>query len=396
MYWIGNYMKRSPYYMKLAGFDIYILMIFCCCSLVFLISNLISISYSIEVTVPRQSIGDEPFDWIDIDRQTATAKGDPATDIVEVTYFTKDGTLNSTIWLMFPFKELPVGYGLFDYGMLIDSDFNEHTGPNGIDYQLEIRWDNETNTWTRVLTEWSTYAIGGRILNETKNFTSFSGHHLFYISIPLELGDILHSDKFRAVYYAESKKGSGPLISDFTKWISVPSPEIKLATNPESVKLRQGEAKTIELLINSSSQSQPKMTIYSKNEQSRPMLDFNTKNITLPSNGFASIPVTINASKDTEVAPYTVSIYANSTFPSIEFINSKAGSSQGLPLPKEFKGQVSNIESSLLVDVEEPLSLTDKVSEFWNKLGDPLSFLYGVIAGLSPTIYNVIKKKLGK
>jgi hypothetical protein len=46
--------------------------------------------------------------------------------------------------------------------------------------------------------------------------------------------------------------------------------------------------------------------------------------------------------------------------------------------------------------VEEPLSLTDKVSEFWNKLGQPLSFLYGVVAGLSPTIYNVIKKKLGK
>ena len=382
--------------MTLAGYEIHMQIVFCCCIVLFLISYLFSISYAIETPITRQSIEDAPFDWIDIDKRTAAVKGDPATDIVEVTYFTKDGTLNSTIWLMFPFKELPVGYGMFNYGMLIDSDFDEHTGPNGIDYQLEIRWDNETNTWTRVLTEWSTKAIGGRVLNETKNFTGFSGDHLFYISIPIELGDILYPNKFRSVYYAESKKDSGPLITDFTKWISVPPPEIKLATNPESVKLRQGEAKTIELLINSSSYSQPEITIYSKNESSRPMLDFETKNITIPSNGFASVPVTINTSNDTGVAPYTVSIYANSTFPSIEFITSKTGSSQALQLPLEIKGENRSTVSSLLVDVEEPLSLTDKISEFWNKLGDPLSFLYGVVAGLSPTIYNLIKKKLGK
>jgi hypothetical protein len=381
--------------MNLAGSKIYIPIILCC-FILFFISNLFSISYAIETPITRQSIGDAPFDWIDIDRQSATAKGDPATDIVEVTYFTKDGILNSTIWLMFPFKELPVGYSIFNYGILVDSDFDEHTGPGGIDYQLEIRWDNETHTWTRVLTEWSTYAVGGRILNETKNFTGFSGDHLFYVSIPIELGDILQPNKFRTVYYAESKKELGPLITDFTKWISVPPPEIKLTTNPESVKLRQGETKTIELLINSSSYTQPEITIYSKNESSRPMLHFNTNNLEIPSNGFASVSVTINTSRDTEVAPYTVPIYANSTFPSIEFLKSNTSSSQGLQLPLEIKGEDRITESSLLVDVEEPLSLTDQISEFWNKLGEPLSFLYGVVAGLSPTIYSLLKKKLGK
>jgi hypothetical protein len=382
--------------MNLAASRIYIPIILCCCFVLFFISNLFSISYSIEAPITRQSIEDAPFDWIDVDKQTATAKGDPATDIVEVTYFTKDGILNSTIWLIFPFKELPVGYSMLDYGMLIDSDFDEHTGPNGIDYQLEIRWDNETNTWARVLTEWSTYAVGGRILNETKNFTGFSGDHLFYVSIPIELGDILHPNKFRTVYYAESKKEPGPLITDFTKWISVPPPEIKLTTNPESVKLRQGETKPIELLINSSSYAQPEITIYSKNESSRPLLGFNTNNLTIPSNGFASVPVTINTSSDTEVGPYTVPIYANSTFPSIEFLKSNTSSSQGLQIPLEIKGEDRITESSLLVDVEGPLSLTDQISEFWNKLGQPLSFLYGFLAGSSPVLYRTIKKRLRK
>jgi hypothetical protein len=136
--------------------------------------------------------------------------------------------------------------------------------------------------------------------------------------------------------------------------------------------------------------------MYSENEPSRLILDFKTKNITIPSNGFASVPVTINTSKDTGVAPYKVSIYANSTFPSIKFITSKTGSSQALQFPLEIKGENRSTVSSILVDVEEPLSLTDKISKFWNKLGESLSFLYGVVAGLSPTIYNLVKQKLGK
>jgi hypothetical protein len=397
MNWYDNYRKKSRYYMSLAAYKIYIPMILHCCFALFFISNLFSISYAIEPTIARQSIGDAPFDWIDIDTNTATEKGDPATDIVEVTYFIKDEILNSTLWLMFPFKELPVGYSIFNYGMLIDSDLREDTGPNGIDYQLEIRWDNETNTWTRVLTEWSTYAVGGRILNETKNFTGFSGDHLFYVSIPIELRDILNPNTFRVIYYAESQKEQGPLITDFTKWTSVPLPEIRLTTHPESIKLKQGEIKTVELIINSSTSPEPEVTLYSKNQSSSPILDIDTKNLTMPPDGFASVPITIKTSSDTEIAPHTISIYANSTFPALEFATFNTNSSSQFPIAiSAIKDEDKITTLNLLVDVEEPLSLTDQISEFWNKLGEPLSFLYGVVAGLSPTIYSLLKKKLGK
>jgi hypothetical protein len=374
---------------------IYIPIVLCYFVLFLISSNLFSISYAIEAPVTRQSIRDAPFDWINIDRQTAATEGDPATDIIEVTYFTNGKTLNSTIWLLFPFRELPVGYSIFNYGMLIDSDFDEDTGAGGIDYQLEIRWNNETNTWTRVLTEWSSTAVGGRILEESKNFTRFSGDQLFYVSIPIELEDISNPNKFRAVYYAESKREASPLITDFTKWINVPPQELQVATYPQSIELRQGETKTVELTINSTSGLEPDVILYSENQDTDPVLDFSAKKLKIPSNGFASIPLTVSTSDNTDIGPHTIFIFANSSYPAFEFVKVNT-TSHDFEFPFKIQGEDKMVKTSLLIDVKEPLSLTDKISEFWNKLGELLLFLYGVVAGLSPMIFKIIKKKLSK
>jgi hypothetical protein len=381
--------------MILVDSKIYIPIVLCYFVLFFISSNLFSISYAIEAPVTRQSIRDAPFDWINIDRQTAATEGDPATDIIEVTYFTNGRTLNSTIWLLFPFRELPVGYSIFNYGMLIDSDFDEDTGAGGIDYQLEIRWNNETNTWTRVLTEWSSTAVGGRILEESKNFTRFSGDQLFYVSIPIELEDISNPNKFRAVYYAESKREASPLLTDFTKWINVPPQELQVATYPQSIELRQGETKTVELTINSTSGLEPDVILYSENQHTDPVLDFSAKKLKIPSNGFASIPLTVSTSGNTKIAPHTIFIFANSSYPAFEFVKVNA-TSHDFEFPFKIQGDDKMVKTSLLIDVKEPLSLTDKISEFWNKLGELVLFLYGVVAGLSPMIFKIIKKKLSK
>ena len=374
---------------------IYIPIVLCYFVLFLISSNLFSISYAIEAPVTRQSIRDAPFDWINIDKQTAATEGDPSTDIVEVTYFTNGKTLNSTIWVLFPFRELPVGYSIFNYGMLIDSDFDEDTGAGGIDYQLEIRWNNETNTWTRVLTEWSSTAVGGRILEESKNFTRFSGDQLFYVSIPIELEDISNPNKFRAVYYAESKREASPLITDFTKWINVPPQELQVATYPQSIELRQGETKTVELTINSTSGLEPDVILYSENQDTDPVLDFSAKKLKIPSNGFASIPLTVSTSGNTKIAPHTIFIFANSSYPALEFVKVNA-TSNDFEFPLKIPGDDKMVKTSLLINVKEPLSLTDKISEFWNKLGELLLFVYGVVAGLSPMIFNAVRKKLTK
>ena len=387
--------EKSCKCMNLVDSKIYITIVLCYFVLFLISSNLFSISYAIEAPVTRQSIRDAPFDWINIDKQTAATEGDPSTDIVEVTYFTNGKTLNSTIWVLFPFRELPVGYSIFNYGMLIDSDFDEDTGAGGIDYQLEIRWNNETNTWTRVLTEWSSTAVGGRILEESKNFTRFSGDQLFYVSIPIELEDISNPNKFRAVYYAESKREASPLITDFTKWINVPPQELQVATYPQSIELRQGETKTVELTINSTSGLEPDVILYSENQDTDPVLDFSAKKLKIPSNGFASIPLTVSTSGNTKIAPHTIFIFANSSYPPLEFVKVNA-TSNDFEFPLKIPGDDKMVKTSLLIDVKEPLSLTDKISEFWNKLGELLLFVYGVVAGLSPMIFNAVRKKLTK
>ena len=387
--------EKSCKCMNLVDSKIYITIVLCYFVLFLISSNLFSISYAIEAPVTRQSIRDAPFDWINIDKQTGTTEGDPSTDIVEVTYFTNGKTLNSTIWVLFPFRELPVGYSIFNYGMLIDSDFDEDTGAGGIDYQLEIRWNNETNTWTRVLTEWSSTAVGGRILEESKNFTHFSGDQLFYVSFPIELEDISNPNKFRAVYYAESKREASPLITDFTKWINVPPQELQVATYPQSIELRQGETKTVELTINSTSGLEPDVILYSENQDTDPVLDFSANKLKIPSNGFASIPLTVSTSDNTKIAPHTIFIFANSSYPALEFVKVNA-TSNDFEFPLKIPGDDKMVKTSLLIDVKEPLSLTDKIGEFWNKLGELLLFLYGVVAGLSPMIFNAIRKKWTK
>ena len=36
-----------------------------------------------------------------------------------------------------------------NYGLFVDSDNNDQTGFNGIDYQYEMSWINETKTWNK-------------------------------------------------------------------------------------------------------------------------------------------------------------------------------------------------------------------------------------------------------
>ncbi len=342
----------------------------------------------------RQNIKDAPFDWINQVNQTKSDKGAPSTDIAEVTYFSNGNTVNSTIWLLFPFKEIPIGYSILNYGIMIDSDFNEKTGQNGIDYQLEIKWNNQTKTWTKILTEWSS-AVSGRILNKVDNFSSFYGNHSYYVLLPIDLEDIQYPSKFRVIYYAESKKDGGPLLTDFTKWINVPPPELQIATYPQSIELRQGETKTVELTINSTSGLEPEVMLSSENQDTNPVLDFSVKKLKIPSNGFADIPLTVSTSSNTNIAPHTIFIFANSSYPAFEFVKVNA-TSHDVEFPFKIQGDDKMVKTSLLIDVKEPLSLTDIVSEFWNKLGELVLFLYGVIAGLSPMIFKIIKKKLSK
>jgi hypothetical protein len=62
--------------------------------------------------------------------------------------------------------------------------------------------------------------------------------------------------------------------------------------------------------------------------------------------------------------------------------------------PKE---ETSNSQAVLVVTIQDAVSDIDRISDFWHKLGSPISFAYGIAAaGLSPLFYSRIKKRIKK
>jgi hypothetical protein len=339
----------------------------------------------------RQVIRDIPLDWFEVNNQSGTTKGDPATDIVEVSYFSSGKTLNATLWLLFPFKDEPSEYDTVNYGMFIDADFSNKTGVNGIDYQIEIKWRNETKTWDKVVTEWSS-TNKARVLDNKTNYTDFYQKGENYVLLSADLDAFLSPEKYKVLFYAEVKKNNS-LRTDFTRWVAAPPVKLVVSTSPSSVELRKGEDITIEVKVNSTQGFEPIVNLYTTNQSKNINFNFAYDTLRIPSYGVATTPLTISSSKDALVGPYTLFIFANSTFPAEQFI-SKPISEEDIRSSIDTENVVT--QSSLIITVQEPLSLTNQINDFWNKLGSPISFVYGVVAGISPWVFNKIKIKLNK
>ena len=97
----------------------------------------------------------------------------------------------------------------------------------------------------------------------------------------------------------------------------------------------------------------------------------------------SSTPLTVNVSKDALSGPYTLFIFANSTFPPEELLKSKTEITDS-----NFRSSIptENIvtQSSMLVTVKDPPDFLESISVGWDKLGGPIGFVYGIIAGISP------------
>ena len=208
-------------------------------------SQLICSAQASSPVFTRHYMKDGLFDWLDVNRRTKTVQGEPATDLVGVSYFSNGQTLNSTVWVLAPFIRQPTQYDALNYGIMVDSDYDKTTGVGGVDYQLEVSWKNKTKTWDKTLTEWSTSGRS-KLLVENRNYTGFYHNGSYYVSLPLELSTILFPNKYRVAFYAESQKG-GRLTTDFSNWINIPPANLAITTSPNPIVLRQGEQKTVEV-----------------------------------------------------------------------------------------------------------------------------------------------------
>jgi hypothetical protein len=353
---------------------------------------------------PNQEILDSRTDWIDLKTRSFTKAGDRTTDIESVDYFSDGNNLGAILWLYFPVKSQPNPINEeVDYGMYIDADFDDKTGYGGIEYKVEISWDNETKEWRKVLEKWSHYGETLTVQNQTIPFANFSKEGEHYVVLSADLNAMLSPKRYKAIFYGEVRR-EGSLRTDFTRWVAIPPLELTLASSPNSVDLRKGEEKTIEVKVNTTQGYEPTVNLNATSHSKHIILDF-TQNDTInvpvyalriPSYGIATIPLTITSSKDASVGPYTLFIFANSSFPSEEFIEPKSFTQRRTSgiVPTSISSENIFTESTLLVTLQDPLTLIDHISDFWNKVGGPMSFIYGILAGISPWLYTRIKERV--
>ena len=341
-----------------------------------------------------QEINDPNLDWIDLDNKKFVKQGERSTDILSVDYNSNGNTLNSTIWLYYPFKSKPTEYQVLNYGMYIDADFNKKTGYDGIDYQLEIGWNNTSQTWTKTLDKWSLNGNEKTIKREN-NYKGFFDKNKHYVDLSLDLNFLEYPSIYKIAYYAEAKKEKiDSLLTDFTKWVVIPPIQLTISTLPEFIELHEGEEKTIEMQINSSQGYEPKIDLSILSKTDNIKVIFNQNNtLNMPTYGFARTPLTVKAMEDSKIGPYTLILFANSTFPPEQLTEDITKNTSLVPPVSEN----TLARSDILVTILEPSRWDEEIKDLWNNIGGFASFFYGILAGLTPWIYNsIIKRKKGK
>ena len=349
-----------------------------------------------------ETIVQEP-PWIDLQTRIATDKGDRSTDIEAVDYFSNGETLNATLWTFLPPSvQQPAINEEVDYGMFIDADFDNKTGWGGIDYKVELGWDNKSKVWNKVLEKWSYFGDRVVIDNQTMPYTSFAKEGEHYVLLSADLGSMLSPQKYKIIFYASATRDGSPK-ADFTRWVSVPSLELSVSTSPSIVEMRKDEERTIEIKVNTTQGYEPTVNLAAESQSKKMIFDFTHNDtvdisrykVRIPSHGTATIPLTITALEDAFVGPHTIFLSADSSFPPEEFVTASTQnqtySSLLPPVPSE------NIitQSTLLLTLDDALTLVDHISSLWSKLGDILTFMSGIVTGyLGPWIYNKMRKQV--
>jgi hypothetical protein len=340
----------------------------------------------------KKEIIDPTLDWVNMKtKQYVSNNTDQPyfTDIRSVDYYSDGKTLNPILWTFFPFSGHPLEYKKVDYGMLIDSDFDKNTGFEGIDYKLEISWNNQSREWTNKLVQWS---VNGdqRDLTISKNYSGFSENGKHYVMLPLNLGSILNPTKYKVTFYSDVQKDdNSDLISDFTRWVAIPPPELHISTSPTNITLTPGQEQNIEVKVSSTAGYTPAVNLSASAPSDGSIkIHFKTgfDKLTVPSYGTVTTNMIISAVQNATISPFTLTIFSNSSFPPQQLItvNSQDESTSANKFfpPSVQESQNVFASSTMAVAVLPPLSLQQQIIETWNGLGVAINGFIGLVTAV--------------
>jgi hypothetical protein len=323
----------------------------------------------------EQEIRDTISDWIDSStNQLSTKIYDEYTDIVSVTYFSDGKTLNATLWLLLPFKENPDRKEVH-YGMLIDTDFDSKTGYEGIDYQVELQWKNQSQLWNKVTKRWS--ANGQEQIIETiSNITNFYEKQGYYTTLSVDLKKLKYPQEYKVLFYSSFRNDDDVFISDFSRWITIPPLNVLMSLSNNTLTIRPGEQQNVEIKMKSSLHNKPIVNLYTDNNQFI-NADFSPPSILIPSYGIGTSILSLSPSKYSSLGTYTLFLFANSTFPSN---NSSVSTMSSIP----YENRIST--SSITITVLPPLSIVEKFGNIISIIALISFLLIPTILSLRPSI----------
>jgi hypothetical protein len=329
---------------------------------------------------------------------------DESTDIQKVTYFSNGTVLTATLWLASGFLEKPSTNGsnmAVIYGILIDADYNQETGKEGVDYVIEIQCSNGNQTCTKGIIEYSS-PVHSRTIDIQKNYTGFSKNDERYVLLSVNLDEILSPNLYRAMFYAGYVYNNSDRKIDISTWVDISPPVYSISTLPNPVIVRQGEQKIIGAQLKSTTGFVENVIEFMPVENySSIELEFIRDNLNKSSSsGIEPAPFKIEVPQNAQVGQYIIPIRANistgSTFPYFKFVEISNVTLPSNSTDISTKGH-EIASANLTISVVEPLSIQEQLRDFWSVYGGPINLtLAGLAGGLSTYLIDSLKSRKKK
>jgi hypothetical protein len=356
---------------------------------------------------PIQQIDDASEDWNIFDNSSEIAKSTEVaedssdcdksfeyipSDITTVNYYSDGKYLNATLWLSSPFEEFVHNLSSRDYVIYVDvkSVYDARIS----DYASGISWTNSSKSWTKELYEYSASGDRWKYLKIMADHTGFFEEGNNYISLSLDLKSINLPEEYGVIFAAVDtfRKNNNVYCTyrDNTGFFPVPPPQYNISTSQNSLFLKKGQEKTIELRMNSDANFKS-YSYLSKNHTKGLEVELSPTELSLPSNSITTSLVRIKALENATVGSYTLSI--TSRISPNETLSSELTELKG-NLPHRIRA--GNID--LTVIVEEPLGILDYVNNALNTWGAAVREFFAIVttiggAGISGWIINKIRHK---
>lgn len=347
-------------------------------------------------------IEDTLKDWNNIITGNNTV-GSNSSDIEAIRYSSDGRFLNATIW----FKDMPelensivnkTQFHQFKYGILLDSDANNKTGSQGMEYLTEYRHTGDS--WERVFCKLS---ITGKLAcgnNITSNVEKFFHPKEDNIDMFIDLKDAFYPQKYRIFFYSIGDDKQNPTNKlealDIIRSVYIPPPEFKISVSPNNFKIYSGELERLEVEVSTVTSLTPTINLgVTEFPLGIEKPEFENNSIIInPKSKSAKTELTVTAKSDAQ--PRTnasIVIEGNIIFPT-EYYETAPSVKAQKPIKIPIQSINETIYSNkILLDIEKSKPLVDIIIDAINKLANPI---VGVIATAITIISGILGLNIWK